>query len=393
MADAGAVHYVDFSIDFVVLKRHKGKERAMITVDADGHVEESQAMFDLLDKEYHRRRPIPVELPKDTVYTPMNAFWLIDGEIYPKPYGRGGFFFGTPTLQELAKMKPASIPAQEMTDMDARLRDLDLMGIDQQVVYPTMFLTTTAEDLAYETALIRCYNTFVADACSMSNGRVKFAAIVPIRDVEESIREMRRARELGAVAVMLMGLAWDKTLADRSLYPFYEAAAQLDMPVAVHFGWASPAFTDLFYSEGVRNAANGLPTTFNAAIAPVLMGFFNLMASGIMETFPRLRVAFLEAGSMWAPYLIHQLERATSCKDAASYFREGRAYISCEADEDINYLASWVGEDSIVVASDYPHADFSKEERMTDAIMGREDVPLRVREKILDGNPRTLYGL
>ena len=89
------------------------------------------------------------------------------------------------------------------------------------MVYPTLFLTTTADDIKLETALMNSYNSFMADACSRSGGRViSFAALVPIRDTERSIDELRRAKKLGAVSVMLHGVAWDKCLRDTDLYPF-----------------------------------------------------------------------------------------------------------------------------------------------------------------------------
>jgi hypothetical protein len=53
-------------------------------IDADAHVEESEAMFDRIDKEFRPRRPLPVRLDTDTVYGKYNAVWLIDGETYPK---------------------------------------------------------------------------------------------------------------------------------------------------------------------------------------------------------------------------------------------------------------------------------------------------------------------
>jgi len=52
-----------------------------------------------------------------------------------------------------------------------------------------------------------------------------------------------------------------------------------------------------------------------------------------------------------------------------------------------------IGEDAIMVASDFPHGDPSVEEGMVDAIMEREDIPLSVREKILSANPQSLYRL
>src|SRR5207248_1245487 len=121
------------------------------------------------------------------------------------------------------------------------------------------------------------------------------------------------------------------------------------------------------------------------------MGFKSIFSGGILARFPRLKVAFLEAGSAWVPWLIQQIRRdGSSVRDPADYFREGRAYVSAETEEDINYLTSFIGEDAVIVASDYPHADPSTEEHMVDGVMAREDVPLRVREKLLAANPLAL---
>ena len=51
-----------------------------------------------------------------------------------------------------------------------------MAGIDKQVVYPTVFLTTTTDDVELGAALFRTYNSFMAQACSKSNGRIRFVA-------------------------------------------------------------------------------------------------------------------------------------------------------------------------------------------------------------------------
>ena len=355
----------------------------MVVIDADGHVEESVAMFERLEDEYYPRRPLALGFSADTILGPNNAVWLIDGVAYPKLVGKGGVRFVTPTLMDAAKAKSSSIPAQELTDVPPRLADLDTFGIDQQVVFPTLFLATTTEDVELEAALLRSYNTFMADACTASGGRIKFAALVPIRDIDESVRELQRAKKLGAVAIMLLGVAWDKNLGDPSLRPLYEEAARLDLPVCLHFGWGCPGLTNTFDATG----------TFNSATLPVLMGARSVLQSSLLDDVKGLRFAFLETGSTWVPWMLHQIKRNNHSKDPAKYFRDGRAYVACEADEDINYLTTCIGEDAMVVASDYPHSDFSREDRMGEAIMAREDVPSRVREKILSENPRRLYGI
>ena len=304
------------------------------------------------------RRPLPVRFDGDTVFGKYNAVWLIEGETYPKLVGKGGTIFRTPTLMEAASLKRESIGAQEMTDIDARLRDMDKVKIDTQVVFPSLFLTTTAEDLRLEAALLRSYNSFLGECSAASKGRIRFAALVPIRDIDASKKEVRRAAKIGAAAVMLHGMAWDKLLGDESLFPFYQEVADLDLPICVHLGWGCPAMTDIFDAS----------TNFYSAILPVTIGFHSILMSSAFERIPNLRFGFLEAGCGWVPYLVRQVRRDNGrrgkAKDPIEYFKTGRVFVTCEADEDINGVAEVIGEDSFVLGSDYPHGDPSRQEDM-----------------------------
>ena len=60
-------------------------------IDADTHIAESEAMWSMIDKEMYHRRPVILKGPEDTLYGPRNAFWLIDGNVFPKPNGKGSF--------------------------------------------------------------------------------------------------------------------------------------------------------------------------------------------------------------------------------------------------------------------------------------------------------------
>jgi uncharacterized protein len=356
-------------------------------IDADAHVEESEAMFERLDKEFRPRRPLPVRLDTDTVYGKYNAVWLIDGETYPKLFGKGGTIFRTPTLMEAATLKRESIGAQEITDVAARIRDMDKVKIDTQVVFPSLFLTHTSEDLKLEAALLRAYNSFLGEGVTASKGRLRFAALVPIRDVEESIKEIERASKIGAAAVMLQGMAWDKLLGDESLFRFYHAAADLNLPICVHLGWGCPALTRIFDAS----------TNFYSAILPVIMGFNSIMSSAAFEKIPNLRFGFFEAGAAWIPFMIKQVRRDNArrrlAKDPIDYFQAGRVFVSCEPDEDINGIAAIIGEDAFVLGSDYPHGDPSRQEDMVAEFRERPDLAPRMVEKMLSDNPRRLYAL
>ncbi len=68
----------------------------------------------------------------------------------------------------------------ELTDVSARLADLDRCGIEKQVIYPSSWLACMAEDAELEAALARSYNTFMARQCNASGGRLFYGAVIPL---------------------------------------------------------------------------------------------------------------------------------------------------------------------------------------------------------------------
>src|SRR5262249_6984363 len=123
-------------------------------VDADTHIAESQGMWEFLDREMYHRRPVLMSVPEDTLYGERNAFWLIDGNIFPKPAGRGGFNLITPSAAKRQQVRTdISLGCRDLTDPEARLRDMDQLGFDVQVIYPTLFLIYLTDDPTLDVAL------------------------------------------------------------------------------------------------------------------------------------------------------------------------------------------------------------------------------------------------
>jgi hypothetical protein len=111
----------------------------MIAFDVDAHVEESVDTWKYLDQKFARRRPVPVTLEEQPALLGQNSFWLIDGAVVPRTSGKGLSLFGTPATSRHAREKPFSIGSQELTDIDARIRDLKKFGIETQIVNSTLF--------------------------------------------------------------------------------------------------------------------------------------------------------------------------------------------------------------------------------------------------------------
>src|ERR687892_1473603 len=161
-------------------------------IDADTHISEGEAMWRMLEPEFLPRRPLMLKVPSDTWYGKRNAFWLIDGEIYPKPAGKGSFALVTPSAQKVQDgRKDSTVASREMTDINTRLADMDRLNTAAQIVYPTLFLVYNTEDRELEIALCRAYNRFLAQACAQSQQRIKWVTVLPLHSLKESIDEIR----------------------------------------------------------------------------------------------------------------------------------------------------------------------------------------------------------
>jgi predicted TIM-barrel fold metal-dependent hydrolase len=360
-----------------------------IVIDADTHVVESESMWECFDREMYSRRPVLVKVPDDTLYGKFNAFWLIDGNIMPKPAGRGSFILITPSAAEFNQGRcSVSIGSRELTDLDERLADMQRLDVGVQVVYPTLFLMYLTADPTLEVALCRAYNRYVAQASERSGGRLRWVLIPPLQSMETTLAELQWAKEHGAVGVFLRGIEGDRTLDDPYFFPMYAEAERLDLPICIHTGGGCPTWTQLFDIQ--RNSS--LPST---RILPVL-AFRDLVANKVPERFPRLRFGFIEAGASWVPYVLHAIKRASrepAERWSRQLFEEYRIYVACEADEDIPYLAHYIGEDNLMIGSDYGHNDPSSEADHVAAIRTREDLSPGLAEKILCDNAARFYGL
>ena len=372
----------------------------LTVIDADAHVEENDATFSdkYLEPAFRGARP-------QVVGVDGFAYWMIEEQLFPRRLGRGCHNLGTPTSYRgqrtrFTATKPESLESLELRDPAARLFDMDAEDLGVAVLYPTLFLAyplTVSPALA--TALASAYNRWMAEATGGSD-RLRWAAVVNLDEPQAAVRQVREARTLGAVAVMVLGTGGDRLLDDPALLPVFEAVAQEELTLAVHVGWACPSISNLY--------ADLYTATVIPFLVPVLMGFASLLGGGILDRFPTLRVAFLEAGCEWVHFMVHRLEHRfqfaqgmakiipqTAPRAACpprEYLRRGNLYISTEVEDTLlPQVIDLVGEDHIIFGSDMPHGD---RERFAAKTLGaRTDLSEAAKRKILEENSRRLYRL
>ena len=110
--------------------------------DADAHAMMSPRMWETLPKQYFGRRPRPTHVADASDMGRWTNGWLVEGQIIPHAIGPGSQPGNEPArvLEEFgASSSNVDFPLSgfDLSDPSARLRGLDYMGIDHQMLYPT----------------------------------------------------------------------------------------------------------------------------------------------------------------------------------------------------------------------------------------------------------------
>jgi uncharacterized protein len=291
-------------------------------------------------------------------------------------------------------------------DPASQVRAMDVEGVDGAVLFRTFpVILDEALEPDYARDLARAWNDWITHFCRHDPARMKAAGVIPLHDVDYAVEETRRVvRELGHVGVCLTPEPHNgRHLHDPYYDPLWAELERLDTPATFHSS----------QTPNLENVTNRFPGHPNAS---VLVGVFqntpdemmtlaSLIIGGVLERFPRLRVAMLEANCAWAPWLLYRMDERweqkgkwekvqLSLKPSEYFLRQ--CYVAMDVDE---YLVADVirriGADNLVVSTDYPHQD-SRYPEATNTLwetFEREGIPAEARRKIMWDNCARLYGL
>ena len=98
-------------------------------------------------------------------------------------------------------------------DPQARLADMDVMGVNQSLLYPTWFgegfFLVRDPDVAYASA--RAYNDWITDFCKAAPNRLFVAAILPLQNMDFALKEMQRVARISSVRAVFIRPVLSKT--------------------------------------------------------------------------------------------------------------------------------------------------------------------------------------
>jgi len=358
----------------------------MKVIDADAHVIETEETWDYLEPGDRKHRPMLVAPTGDS----KRQFWFIDGKIR-------GFRFPSLTEKDLEERtrrtgRSADTPqaSREMSDVSLRVKDMDRLGIDVQVLHNTIFIEQLSDRPEVDVALCHAWNRWMAEIWKQAPERLYWSMVPPLLSIPDALDEIRAAKQNGAVAVLMRPLEGHRLIVDPHFYPIYEEAERLDMAIAVHIANANPGVVDLLRSP------HDPGSTFALFRAPTVVSCHELLMSEIPQRFPKLRWAFIEASAQWVPWIVTEARgryQAQGRHLPENLFADSRIYVTCQTDDDVPYVAKYAGEDNIVIGTDYGHFDSSTEIDAITVFKETTPLPKATVDKILYSNPAALYGL
>ena len=358
----------------------------MQVIDCDAHIDETEDTWEFLNEAELAFKPTTGYPSNPDPTRPPTRYWLIDGHRQPR-------------LHRDDKRSQTTVETRELLDPLARVRHMDELGTEVQVIYPSLMLVGVTENPEVETGLKRAYNRWLGDRTEQTNGRLRWVCLPPMTDIPTAIEEIRFAKDHGACGIFKKG---DREaghwVSEEYFYPIWEECEKLDMPVCFHTGSGIPDFTSAKEFDHAR---------YIRISVPPLNAFQALVTFNIPYRFPGVRWGFIEAGSSWVPYLVYKIMRGMSkgsqrasggysYADKSDVVRLNKLYMTCQVDEDLPYIMQCTGEDHLLVGSDYTHADPSEERHFARHLQERADageISQSAVRKITYENGKTFYGL
>ena len=351
------------------------------------------------------------------VETEAGLEWQADGLYLAPARGRSRNTLTPEDEDRMAKMAAAGFYEDALkgkphpTTLELRLKDMDLDGIDAEVIYGLTFiggrLLGARKSEGYGSAfdpdpervsiILRIYNEWVADFCKGSPQRLAALACLPNHDPEAAAAELRRCAGIGLKGGSLEVQGSAKPIYYDDWDVLWAASAECHMPISFHFVGVSPRRPNS-EDAGIEKY-NRIFHSMNMALAP-LEGpelLSTVILSGACERFPDFKFVLGECGVTWLPFVLKRLDAectgfpGLTMKPSDYWRRQG--YTTYQQEELVGELIGFVGEDNVMWGSDYPHPDGTWPESLDYIQRDLGYLPdQRILRKLTRDNGAKLYG-
>ncbi len=289
-------------------------------------------------------------------------------------------------------------PPGLLRDIALTKRWLDAIGIDVVCLFPTPMLSlglTPRKEV--EVALARAYNRWLCEEVLAQEPRIRSSLYLPLNDPEATYQVVKEfGGKKGVIGFTIVAPHY-KAVYDNAYIKTYSLIEEMGLPLVFHgaFAWG-------------EDQSIGLCNRFLAVHA---LGFswFNILhctnwlVNGMPERFPKLKVAWVESGLAWIPFLMQRLDNEWMMRSSevpllkrrpSDYMRE--MFYSSQPMEMVHNREALEltfkmisAETQLMYASDYPHWDMDLPSTIYDLPFLNE----QAKRNILGGNAKRFFNL
>jgi predicted TIM-barrel fold metal-dependent hydrolase len=298
----------------------------------------------------------------------------------------------------------------------ARLRDMDVQGIDQVMIIPTDIDTYPwVQNAMGAKAMCKAYNDWAHEYCQESPERLYFAALLPMQDPKFAAQEVYRVAEKGCRVGLIRPI---DAMGNYPIQPKYSRVWRAMEETGVIYGMhpfpaigalKPPGYTEQYSGSeliALTGSSSGLPHSFLTNVqnfqAEASLWVVMVLMSGFFERYSKIRAAVFEASSTWLSFLLDECDKAYKLyrndrrmpplKRIPSETFFERCVTGFEGDEAPPSRFPEFYENILAWSSDVYHHDGDDAWRAIETMRGCE-LPESYQAKFLGDNARRLYNI
>lgn len=266
----------------------------------------------------------------------------------------------------------------------ARMKDMEAEGVWAELLFPSVglwcYLIETPE---VAVAAARTYNDWLEQEFMRKSKRFVGSAMIPLVDIDDAVSEIRRTAGLGYKSALIPCTPPVAAYNDSRYEPLWQALSDTGMHPSLHVGTGA----DPMVTRGMGGAIiNYVETAF-----PMQRAVLNIVAAGVFDRFPGLKLLCVEGGASWLPGLVERMEEAyrqhqlwVKPKLSRGPREIIRDHVCATFQHDRAFLAALdvIGVKAVMWGSDYPHLEgtWPNTKATLDGIF--EGAPAEVRDAV-----------